>query len=366
MPAPFLARDSARAATYVYVSSASDGDISMYTMTRDGTLQPCGRIEAGRLVSAMSVSPDKRFLFAAVRSQPYTAIAYAIDRKTGVLTQHSTGPLAENLPYICTDKTGRYLLGASYGGNLISVNPIGKDGKVGKPKQVIPTARNAHSIVPDRTNRYVYAPHLGTDQIFQFRFDARIGKLTANTPPIVQLKAGHGPRHIVVSDDNRFAYVLTEMSGVVVTFALDPKTGLLTQVSEASALPPDTTLRPGAPRGPAAAGQTPRDVSNDVWASDLHLTPDGTYLCAAERTGSTINTLSVDAATGTLTYLASTPTEKQPRGFRIHPDGKFVVVSGEKSVTISVYAIEAGGRLKLLGKYPTGKGSTWVEIVSVD
>jgi 6-phosphogluconolactonase len=180
----------------------------------------------------------------------------------------------------------------------------------------------------------------------------------------VQLKAGHGPRHIVVSNDNRFAYVLTEMTGVVVTLALDRKTGLLTAVSEASVLPQDSTLRPGAPRGPARQGDTPRDMSNDIWASDLHLTPDGKFLYAAERTGSTLATLSVDAATGTLTYLSSTPVEKQPRGFRIHPNGKFLVVSGEMSDTISVCAIEPNGALALLQKCSTGRNSTWVEIVS--
>ena len=105
-------------------------------------------------------------------------------------------------------------------------------------------------------------------------------------------------------------------------------------------------------------------MSNDIWASDLHLTPDGKYLYVAERTSSTINALSVDAASGKLTYLASTPTEKQPRGFRIDPTGKYMVVSGELSDTISAYAIEANGALKLLGKYPTGKGSNWVTIVS--
>ena len=107
-------------------------------------------------------------------------------------------------------------------------------------------------------------------------------------------------------------------------------------------------------------------MSNDIWASDLHLTPDGKFLYAAERTSSTIGAFSVDAASGKLTYLASTPTEKQPRGFRIHPNGKSMVVSGELSDTISVFTIEPTGALKLLQKSPTGKGSNWVEIVSFD
>ena len=354
------------AATYVYVSNAEDGTIGTYTMEDDGALKPGVGIEAGKLVMPMSVSPDKRFLFAAVRSQPFSAVAYAIDRATGALKLVAKGPLAESLPYITTDKSGKWLLGASYGGHKVTVNPIGSDGKVGKESQVIPTALNAHAILTDKSNKYAFVPHLGTDQVFQFRFDARTGKLSSNTPATVQMKSRTGPRHLIVSKDNKFVYLLNELTAVVTTLALDQKTGLLTQVSEASALPGDSKLQPGAPRVPAGTGGGPaRDVSNDIWASDLHLTPDGKFLYAAERTGSSLGAFGVDTATGKLTFLSSTPVEKQPRGFRIHPNGKFMVVSGQQSSTISVYAIEANGGLKLLQKYPTGKDSNWVEIVDI-
>jgi 6-phosphogluconolactonase len=73
---------------------------------------------------------------------------------------------------------------------------------------------------------------------------------------------------------------------------------------------------------------------------------------------------SVDGKSGKLTYLSSIPTEKQPRGFAIAPDGKTMVVSGEKSETLTVYAIGADGALKEVQKAPAGKGSNWVEIVS--
>jgi 6-phosphogluconolactonase len=121
----------------------------------------------------------------------------------------------------------------------------------------------------------------------------------------------------------------------------------------------------GAVGGPGA-NQAPRDTSNDIWASDLHITPDGRFLYAAERTGNQIGAFSVDGATGKLSYLGATATEPQPRGFQIDPTGKYLVASGEKSDTISVYAIEANGALRFLQKYPTGKGSNWVEIVSFD
>lgn len=358
----------ALAATFVYVSNADDGNIGTYTLQADGTLKPGDRVEAAKVVMPMAVSPDKRFLIAAVRSKPYEAYTYAIDKKTGALKLTGKGPLAESYPYISLDHTGRYLFGASYGANQVGVNPVGKDGKVGAPIQVIPTARNAHSIRIDNTNHFVFAPHLGTDQIFQFVFDKKTGKLTANTPPVVQMKQGTGPRHIIVSKDNKFVYLLNELTATVTTLSLDAKTGLLKEGDSASALPPDTKLGPGEPRGAVGApGQTPRNTDNDIWASDLHLTPNGKFLYVAERTSSTLGGFKVDGTTGKLSYFGSTPTEKQPRGFAIDPGGKFVVVSGEKSDTISTYAIDAEtGALKEIGKYPTGKGSNWVEIVSFD
>ncbi len=344
---------------FVYVSSAEDGDIGIYALRADGTLEPRGRCKAQATVMPMSVSPDRRFLVAAGRSQPYSAHTFALDPATGALTPAGAGPLAESFPYITHDRTGRWLLGASYGAHLVAVSPVNTDGSVGAPLQVIATARNAHAIITDRTNRFVFVPHLGTDQVFQFIFDEKSGRLAANTPPLLQLKAGTGPRHLVTSPDNRFVYLLNELTATVSTLALE--NGLLEETSTASALPPDSRLGPGMPRP-----QPGRDVSNDIWASDIHVTPDGRFVYAAERTGSTLNVLAVDRATGKLAYAGSTPTEKQPRGFRIDPTGRFMVVSGEKSDTVSSYALQPDGMLRLIGKAPTGKGSNWVEIVAFD
>src|SRR5437867_13119612 len=86
------------AATFVYVSNAEDGDIGMYTLQPDGSLQPGERFKAEKAVMPMAVSPDKRFLLAAVRSKPYRASSYSIDRGSGGLKLIGTGPLAESLP----------------------------------------------------------------------------------------------------------------------------------------------------------------------------------------------------------------------------------------------------------------------------
>src|SRR5215467_825717 len=83
----------ALATTFVYVSNAEDGDIGMYTLQPDGSLQPGERFKADKLVMPMAVSPDKRSLIAAVRSKPYRAFSYGIDRGSGALKPAGTGSL---------------------------------------------------------------------------------------------------------------------------------------------------------------------------------------------------------------------------------------------------------------------------------
>ncbi len=356
--------------TYVYVSNAADGDIGAYRLQPDGALQPVARFKAAEVVGPLAVSPDRRFLYAAVRSQPYALHAYAIDRASGALQALAVSPLAVSVPYLSLDRSGRYLFGASYQSNLVSVNAVGADGRVAaQPLQLIPIGRNAHSIRVDESNRYVYVPTLGSDQIFQFTFDARSGRLASNTPAVAQMQPGTGPRHFVTSADNRFVYVLSELLATVTTFALDAGSGLLRELGAAAGLPPDTRLVPGAPRVAAGARDAtpPRKRDNDIWAADIHLTPDGSFLYISERTSSTLAAFRVNAQTGALAYLGSTPTESQPRGFAVAPDGGHLVACGEKSETISVHAIDAAsGALAPPRKYPGGKGANWVEIVSFD
>ena len=354
------------AASFVYVSNADDGDISTYRMQDNGELQPGTRVKAAAMVMPMAVSPDRRFLYAASRAKPFAVHVYSINSTTGELTPLSTAPLPDSYPYISLDKTGRYLFGSSYFGNFVSVNAVGTDGHVAaEPLQVIPVGRMATAIRVDETNQFVYVPTVASDATFMFRFDARTGRLSSNTPAVVLTKTFTGPRQFVTSADNKFLYMLSELLATITTYSIDGKTGLLTEVSIAGALQPGTGLGPGLPRIAPTPNMVPRHVEKDIWTSDIHLTPNGKFLYISERNSDSINALGVDGATGKVAFLSSTPTERQPRGFAIDPKGRFLVAAGEQSDTISVYAIDqASGALQLLNKYPVGKGANWVEIVN--
>jgi 6-phosphogluconolactonase len=356
---------------FVYVSSAQDGTIDGYAMEPgDGALTSIGRTDAGKLVMPMAVRPDRKFLYAVVRSEPFKVLTYAIDPGTGALAQKAAAPLPDSMPYVSTDRTGRFLFTASYGGDKVAVSPIGENGLVeAEAIQVLPTGRNAHAILPDRGNRFVYVPTLGANRILQFVFDPGTGKLTPNDPPFVQARPDHGPRHLVLSPDDKHVYVLNELSGHVAQFALDPAKGTLTEVDSVASVPPEAGLAPGVPQAPvgAAAPAAPKpDDKPKIWAADIQITPDGKFLYTTERTTNRIALFTVAPGTGKLTYVANFAAEKQPRGIRIDPGGKYLVGSGEKSDRLAVYRIDpASGRLGEPARYPVGNGANWIEIVEL-
>ena len=339
-----LMASPAAAATFVYVGNAESNEIYVLQLDRQrGDLTVVEKvaipgIEKPGISTPMSVSPDRRFLYVGTRGEPKVAAGFAIDQASGRLKHVASGPLADSLAYIATDRTGRFLLGASY--------PIGPAGTVQPPQQVLPNYPNAHAIMADAANRHVLVPTLGNDRVNQFTFDAATGKLAPTTSPAAEVKAKAGPRHFVYHPGGKIVYVVGELDGAVYVFDYHAATGDLTQKQSVSALPPGFEGKPS--------------------AADLHITPDGKFLYASERTSSTLAGFAVDAMKGTLTSFGSVPTEKQPRGFAIDTSGRYLLAVGQLSHAMSSYAIDqTSGKLTKLKEYPMGKNPNWIEIVDL-
>ncbi len=340
------------AATFVYVGNAESNEVYVLQLDRQhGDLTvvekvPIPGIDKPGISTPMSVSPDRRFLYVGTRGEPKIAAGFAIDPATGTLRHVASGPLADSMAYITTDRSGRFLLGASYPGHKVTVNPIGPAGTVRPPQQILPDHPNAHSIMADASNRHVLVPTLGNDKVNQFTFDAASGKLTPNTPPAVSVKAKAGPRHFVYHPNGKIVYVVGELDGQVYVFDYDAAAGRLTEKQSVSALPPAFEGKPA--------------------AADLHVTPDGKFVYASERTSSTLAAFKVDAASGMLTVVGSVPTEKQPRSFSIDSTGRYLLAVGQLSHGLSSYTIDpATGALTKLKEYPMGKNPNWIEIVDL-
>jgi len=346
--AAVLGAQAAQAATWVYVANADSQDVSVLELDRAaGTLKPVDTTAVGGTAMPMAVSPDKRVLYVALRSQPFRVVSLAIDPASGKLRKLGEAPLADSMANIDTDATGRWLFAASYPGHKITVNSIGKDGVVGAVQQLIPTAPNAHAIHADAANRYVLATSLGGDHLSAWKFDAETGKLAAHEPaltPVAPEKSG--PRHFVWSHDQRHLYLLDELDAAVHVMAYDKERGTLRPLQRTTTLPAGFTGKP--------------------WAADIHLSPDGRTLYASERTSSTLSAFRVDAATGQLQPLGQVPTEKTPRGFAVDASGRFLIAAGQDSHHVALHPIDAATGLPgAPTRVPVGKNPNWIEIVDM-
>jgi 6-phosphogluconolactonase len=338
--------------TCVYVGNAETNDIHLFHLRGDtGELvlvqtAAIPGVEKAGTSTPLAVRPDKRVLIAGIRGEPIFAASFRIDPDDGTLTPIGSGPLADRMAYLATDRSGNFLLSASYTGNKIAVNPIATDGRVLPPVQVVPTEPHAHAILPDPGNRFVLATSLGADLLKVFRFDAATGRLAPNEPPAARVREKAGPRHFVFHPSGQRVYLLNERDASVCVFDYDPIRGQLEHRQALSALP--------------------RDFHGEPSAADLHLTPDSRFLYASERGSNTLAGFRVDPAAGTLALIGHTPTEEQPRGFNIDPSGRYLLAVGQQSHRLTSYRIDpASGELARLATYPMGRNPNWVEILTL-
>ena len=302
--------------------------------------------------SFLAVAPKGRFLYAVNEAslspgKPAGAVsAFAIDPATGLLTLlNQQSSVGAGPCHLSTDRAGRNVLIANYGGGSIAVLPVQSDGSlaaassfiqhtgssVNKSRQEAP---HAHGIYLDAANRFAYVPDLGLDRLLIYRFDPDKGSLTANAPHSASVAPGSGPRHFALHPKGRFAYVINEIACTVTAFACDPKRGELKELQTLSTLPAGESVQPA------------------YSTAELFVHPSGKYLYGSNRGHNTIVSYAIDEKTGKLTLIEHTSTQgKIPRGFGIDPSGDWLVAANQNSDNVVVFRLDAKtGRLT-----PTGQ-----------
>ncbi len=246
---------------------------------------------------------------------------------------------------MATDPSGSFLLSAYYRAGKVMVHAIDPSGKLSEQAtQSVPTAQKAHAIVADRSGRFVFVPHTGPNLIFQFLFDAQLGKLTPNDPSQVVRPQQSGPRHLWFHPHADFAYGSDEQGNSITAYRLDARGGRLDAIQTLSSLPAED----------AAAGKS---------TSDIEVHPTGKFVYIANRGHDSISCYALDQATGEMRYSANTKTEKTPRSFNIDPAGRYLIAAGQNSATLACYTIQPDGTLSPVGTTPTGSNPWWVLIV---
>lgn len=290
-----------------------------------GQLRQTGSAQNDQNPSFMALHPNKRFLYVGNEASkgPNAVVAYTIDAKTGNLTLLNQQPAQGGGPcYVSLDKPGKLAFTAAYGGGAFNAFSVGADGQLGvavktelyqghnatNPRQDAPHAHSA-TVSPD--GKSVYVCDLGNDRVYQYAINpAASVPVRPLSTPFVTVKAESGPRHMAISANGKFAYMVEELSSSVAVFARDTKTGMLTLLQD-------------------GVYTLPTDFTGKNTSADIHLDPSGRYLYQSNRGHNSLAVLQV-GADGKLTLIGHTPTGgKTPRNFWMDPRGEFVIVANQ-------------------------------------
>jgi 6-phosphogluconolactonase len=234
--------------------------------------------------------------------------------------------------HVATDRAGRLLFTAQYGGGGVSAFPLAPDGRLRPhsdviqhsgtgPNKVRQEGPHPHWVGTDKANRFLCVPDLGTDRVVVYEVDSKTGKLKPHGHG--DCPAGSGPRHLVFHPNGRFAYVINELAITVTAFRYDPTTGKLSETQTIDSLP-----------------ESERKVAANS-GSEIYIHPSGEFLYAATRGDDTISVFRVDSGTGKLTFVEREHVRgSHPRCFNLDPTGRWLLAAGRDSNTVSVFKID--------------------------
>lgn len=336
----------------VLVANAGDGSLSTFRL-EDGRLHRLAVTDGLTGCSTFAVDAERDLVHAAVKGDPAGILTLSLDRRSGRLDPRSRLDLADGgMNYLALTRDGSGLLGASYGGGYGISCPI-TDGSVGDPVSRVEFP-NLHSVLSSADGRFAYFVSLGADLVAQYALSDGL-RLTSLEPATVAAPAGSGPRHLVFNHAQDAVYVLTEFSGEVLHYRRDTTTGALTLQGAATAHDTAKDL------GHSVFGADPL-ANHYIWGADLHVGAGGRRLWASERTESTLGALAVADDGSVSAPERFTITETQPRGFVLSADGAYLVAAGEKSTTVSLYAVHDDD-LELRQQIETGRGANWARFL---
>ncbi|MYL49314.1 beta-propeller fold lactonase family protein [Halobacillus litoralis] len=286
----------------------------------------------------VTVSDDQKNLYAVTKEGEDGGVtAFSIQEETGELTKLNTQTAAGSPPcHVSVDHDKNTVVTANYHTTNIVSYLTNEDGSLNPAASVIehegtgPHERQEKphmhyaGFTPDE--KYVIAIDLGSDRVITYAADQ--GNLTQvqvfNTAP------GSGPRHITFHPNQKYAYVMTELSSEVLVLHYDEKDGSFTQHQAIKTIPENFK------------------ETND--GSAIHISSDGQFVYAGNRGHNSIASYKVDQDTGQLTFVEWTSTEGNwPRDFVQDPSEEFLIATNQKSNTMTLFERDKNtGKLSLV------------------
>jgi 6-phosphogluconolactonase len=307
---------------FLYVGSGDDRIYGFEVDVDSGTLIEAGSWEAGAAPSFLAFSPGNTHLYAVNEGSGEVA-GFRIAAATGELTllnrvsSQGSGPA-----HVSVDATGQLVFAANYGeGNVTMIERLA-DGSLGAELATLVTGPNAHQIVADPSNGYVFVPNLGSDEVSQLVLDVNARTLVPGEVAAVGMPEGSGPRHLAFHPSGPWAYVIGELGDTMTALVFDAGTGRLTPLQTLSTLPDGVD-------------------GGDSYCAEVALGPDGRFLYGSNRGHDSLVIFAVDPATGLLSLVAHQATSGSwPRHFSLSPDGALLWVANQLSDELVSFRVD--------------------------
>lgn len=318
--------------TYTEGDSISDGIYSYRVRSATGALERVAVTASAQNPTFLTIHPDGTYLYTADQVRQGTITAYEINRATGELDIRNRVSSGGDRPcHVTVDATGSYLLAAHYSGECVSMLPIGEDGRVGKPTDIVThsgssvdperqTKPRPHSVNIGPGNRFAYVPDLGTDRVNIYRIDKEEGKLRLGRTPHVDLHDGAGPRHFAIDPSGQRAFLINELDSTLTVFERDIETGSLSTTVTLPTIPPE--------------------YAGENAPADVHVHPSGNWVYASNRGHDSI-AFYERISSDTIRLRGTQPTlGRGPRNFAIGPDGTFLFAENRHSNSIVSFRVD--------------------------
>jgi 6-phosphogluconolactonase (cycloisomerase 2 family) len=386
---------------FLYVANNGSNTVSAFAIATSGALSTVAgspfSMDPGP--SALAVDPSGQFLY--VGSDNIRAVtAYQIDPNGGGLTKASTiqtraTPVALTIVGGATGVT--YMPTFAYvsneGSNDVSAYSVNPTTGVltaiaGSP---YPTKASPSSITVERTGRFVYTANSGTantgldtDKLSGFAADTNNGSLTPLSPLILPyFTLVGGPKFVAADVSGRNLYLATNSTQSVVTYSIDPVTGVLidrsgnagcgnSQYNSTSALAVDPIGRGGYranlesntlciqniiyPIPGIFSSLGIPDVPTGTSPSSIAIDPTGRYAYVANQVDNSISAYRVSSTDLNLTLIGTVSSNgTSPSALALEPTGRFLYVTNQVSGSIATYGVSSTtGTLAAVGTIATG------------
>lgn len=305
---------------YVYKFDVANGKSELINTT-DSSSNP----------SFLTISADHKFLYTVNETHgenPGRASAYALDQNTGRLTLLNSQVTNGDDPcYISVSKNNKWVITGNYSGGNVSVFPVDESGKLKPIAQLVQDTGSSihqnqakahvHGAVFSSDEKFLFTPDLGIDKVMIYKFNANASQpLEQASPSYVSTEAGTGPRHFTFHPNNKYAYLVEELTGSVSAYRY--KKGHLKFLQRI------TTHEEG--------------FTGNASSADIHVSPDGRFLYASNRgEENNIAIYTIDKK-GKLSSIGHQSTGgKTPRNFAIDPSGNYLLVAHQNSDNIIIF-----------------------------